>query len=411
MGVTGCERPPVPSADDTSRPNPSAASPGRRRSRTACRRPPQGRISSDALEALFDDAVARHAAPLRGDGLARRSPTASSASRASRRTRSTGSPNIAPGGVTIPFEDGHTRQLPLLTERPVPLRHARRASYLDGAPRRTRPAPLKQAVISASALSLLYPGDGLDGLLARGVPRGPRRTRRQTSIRRMPRRAAPPRRSTSPRGASRSSSIPRAACSMRSSTSTTSSSRGLTAEERVEDRRPHLPGRRPGLDAQRRRRLRRAAARPVSARRRNVLRPARERGGPRARARGSWARSATDDRRIFVGVIDPIDPRVETPEEVARPRPRGGQVHRSRRTSARPTTAASRRSATTRRPRATPRSRRSRRGSRERGSPRSSSGSSPGDQAAAAPLMRSRPPYAPLDHATTSMARPMISHT
>ena len=29
---------------------------------------------------------------------------------------------IKPGGVTIPFEDGHTRQLPLLTAGPVPLR-------------------------------------------------------------------------------------------------------------------------------------------------------------------------------------------------------------------------------------------------------------------------------------------------
>ena len=69
--------------------------------------------------------------------------------------------NLAPGGVTIPFEDGHTRQLPVLTSGPF--RYATQAwAYVDGARPHTQ-ANLKQAVISASALSLLYPGDGLPG--------------------------------------------------------------------------------------------------------------------------------------------------------------------------------------------------------------------------------------------------------
>ena len=72
-----------------------------------------------------------------------------------------GMTNLAPGGVTIPFADGHVRQLPTLTAGPFRYRtHAE--SYLE----RARPyahVPLKQAVISASALSLLYPQEGIDG--------------------------------------------------------------------------------------------------------------------------------------------------------------------------------------------------------------------------------------------------------
>src|SRR6266496_3922629 len=69
--------------------------------------------------------------------------------------------NLAPGGVTIPFKDGHTRQLPVLTAGPF--RYATHAAaYLDAA-RRYAHVPLKEAVISASALSLLYPQAGISG--------------------------------------------------------------------------------------------------------------------------------------------------------------------------------------------------------------------------------------------------------
>jgi 5-methyltetrahydropteroyltriglutamate--homocysteine methyltransferase len=67
--------------------------------------------------------------------------------------------NLAADGVVIPFADGHTRQLPKLTAGPFRYGiHA--SSYLKSAQRYAR-LPLKQAVISASALSLLYPQDGL----------------------------------------------------------------------------------------------------------------------------------------------------------------------------------------------------------------------------------------------------------
>jgi 5-methyltetrahydropteroyltriglutamate--homocysteine methyltransferase len=74
-----------------------------------------------------------------------------------------GATNLAPDGVTIPFADGHTRQLPKLTAGPF--RYGIHAvTYLKTAQQYSH-RPVKQAVISASALSLLYPQneDGLPG--------------------------------------------------------------------------------------------------------------------------------------------------------------------------------------------------------------------------------------------------------
>jgi 5-methyltetrahydropteroyltriglutamate--homocysteine methyltransferase len=76
-----------------------------------------------------------------------------------------GAPNLAPGGILIPFADGHTRQLPRLTAGPF--RYTTyAASYLNAAKKLTK-YPLKQAVISASALSLLYPQAGIPGYSSR----------------------------------------------------------------------------------------------------------------------------------------------------------------------------------------------------------------------------------------------------
>jgi 5-methyltetrahydropteroyltriglutamate--homocysteine methyltransferase len=72
-----------------------------------------------------------------------------------------GATNLSADGVVIPFEDGHTRQLPQLTAGPFKYStHA--AVYLKAAKQLTR-RPVKQAVISASALSLLYPASGIPG--------------------------------------------------------------------------------------------------------------------------------------------------------------------------------------------------------------------------------------------------------
>lgn len=73
----------------------------------------------------------------------------------------TGLENLAPDGVEIPFEDGHVRQLPRLTGGPF--RYGVHAdAYLEQA-LRIASVPLKQAVIAPSALSLLYPQEPIDG--------------------------------------------------------------------------------------------------------------------------------------------------------------------------------------------------------------------------------------------------------
>ena len=70
-----------------------------------------------------------------------------------------GLPNTAPDGFQIPFWDGHTRRLPRLTRGPF--RYRRYADgYLDVAMRYAH-VPVKQAVISPSALSLMYPHESI----------------------------------------------------------------------------------------------------------------------------------------------------------------------------------------------------------------------------------------------------------
>jgi 5-methyltetrahydropteroyltriglutamate--homocysteine methyltransferase len=72
-----------------------------------------------------------------------------------------GASNLDAAGVVIPFEDGHTRQLPRLTSGPF--RYTTYAATYLTAARALTSRPVKQAVISASALSLLYPEGGIPG--------------------------------------------------------------------------------------------------------------------------------------------------------------------------------------------------------------------------------------------------------
>ncbi len=69
--------------------------------------------------------------------------------------------NIASDGILIPFEDGHSRQLPRLTAGPFRYRNYA-VHYLRAALPYAH-VPVKQAVISASALSLIYPQQELAG--------------------------------------------------------------------------------------------------------------------------------------------------------------------------------------------------------------------------------------------------------
>ncbi len=67
--------------------------------------------------------------------------------------------NTSPDGFRIPFSAGHVRRMPTLTSGPFRyMRYADR--FLDTALRYAH-KPVKQAVISPSALSLMYPPEGL----------------------------------------------------------------------------------------------------------------------------------------------------------------------------------------------------------------------------------------------------------
>lgn len=119
-----------------------------------------GRISRDALRSLYDRAVR--------DTIQRFEATGSPVITDGEQSKPSfvsypidGLETLQPGGVTIPFADGHVRQLPRLTAGPFRYR-TYAASYLTEAKRHAR-VPVKQAVISASALSLLYPQDGIPG--------------------------------------------------------------------------------------------------------------------------------------------------------------------------------------------------------------------------------------------------------
>ena len=118
-----------------------------------------GGIPPDELEALFDDAIR--------DTLRRFEETGSTVvtdgeqRKQSFATYPVAGLDLAQGGVAIPFEDGHTRHLPIL--KSGPFRYATKAyQYVDAALPHTN-VQMKQAVITASAISLMYPGDGLPG--------------------------------------------------------------------------------------------------------------------------------------------------------------------------------------------------------------------------------------------------------
>ena len=72
-----------------------------------------------------------------------------------------GLPNSAPDGFVIPFAAGHARRMLRLTSGPF--RYKRYADTFLELVQRFATVPVKQAVISPSALSLMYPADGIPG--------------------------------------------------------------------------------------------------------------------------------------------------------------------------------------------------------------------------------------------------------
>lgn len=117
-------------------------------------------ISAGELQALFDGATR--------DTIKRFEQTGSPVITDGEQTKPSfvtypidGLETLTAGGVTIPFADGHTRQLPLLAKGPFRFR-AYADKFLKAAKQHAT-VPVKQAVISASAMSLLYPQQGIPG--------------------------------------------------------------------------------------------------------------------------------------------------------------------------------------------------------------------------------------------------------
>jgi len=119
-----------------------------------------GSLTADAFAEAVDRAVAETIAEMEATG----SPivTDGEQSKPSFATYPLdGLTNLAPDGVVIPFADGHTRQLPRLTHGPF--RYGGTTGRYVTQARRHTALPLKQAVIAPSAMSLLYPADGIEG--------------------------------------------------------------------------------------------------------------------------------------------------------------------------------------------------------------------------------------------------------
>jgi 5-methyltetrahydropteroyltriglutamate--homocysteine methyltransferase len=120
----------------------------------------EGTISREELRGLQDEALS--------DTIAQFEETGSPVITDGEQTKSSfvtypldGVTNLAADGVVIPFADGHTRQLPTITAGPLRF-GTYAASYVREARKRAH-VPVKQAVIAASVLSLLYPQDGIEG--------------------------------------------------------------------------------------------------------------------------------------------------------------------------------------------------------------------------------------------------------
>jgi 5-methyltetrahydropteroyltriglutamate--homocysteine methyltransferase len=270
----------------------------------------EGRLSGEKLEALFDDAVRETiqrfeetGSPVITDGEQRKPSFATYPIH--------GAKNLASGGVTIPFKDGHVRQLPVLSAGPF--RYATyAASYLDAAKKHAH-VPLKEAVISASALSLLYPQGGIPGYS------------RETFLDDLVNEAEKDIRQCLERGATCQVDFTEGRLSVKLDPSKGLLNSFVDLNNRVLDRFTAEQRRRIGVhtcpggdrDSTHSADVDYAELLPALFRLKVgsfFVQLSSEKDRPRVLE--ILGRNATGDRKIFVGVTDPIDPRVETPAEV-----------------------------------------------------------------------------------------------
>jgi len=222
-----------------------------------------------------------------------------------------GAKNLAPGGVRIQFKDGHERQLPVLSAGPF--RYTTyAASYLDAAKKHSR-APMKQAVISASALSLLYPSSGVSGYS------------REAFLEDLVREAEKDIRQCLDRGATVQIDFTEGRLAVKLDPSKGLLNSFVAVNNRVLDRFSAAERRKIGVhtcpggdrDSTHSADVDYAELLPALFRLNVVnffVQLASEKDRPRVLK--ILSENATGDRRIFVGVTDPIDPRVESADRV-----------------------------------------------------------------------------------------------
>ncbi len=269
-----------------------------------------GKISAEKLDALFDDAVRdtirrfeETGSPVVTDGEQRKPSFATYPIH--------GATNLAAGGLAIRFKDGHERQLPVLTKGPFRfVTYA--SSYLDAAKKYAH-VHLKEAVISASALSLLYPQAGIPGYS------------REAFLDDLVNEAEKDIRQCLDRGAPVQIDFTEGRLAVKLDPSKGLLNAFVDLNNRVLDRFTPAERRKIGVhtcpggdrDSTHSADVDYADLLPALFRL-NVgsffVQLSSEKDRPRVLA--ILGKSATGDRRIFVGVTDPIDPRVETPAEV-----------------------------------------------------------------------------------------------
>ncbi|WNL37953.1 cobalamin-independent methionine synthase II family protein [Halomonas sp. PAMB 3232] len=120
-----------------------------------------GQLDWIAMQALFDEAVKQAMSELEATG----SPIITDGEQRKTHGFATylveGGHNFAPDGLEIPFSDGHVRRLPRLVSGPF--RYALSAADTLVKARHYTKLPMKQAIISASAVSLFYPSEPIEG--------------------------------------------------------------------------------------------------------------------------------------------------------------------------------------------------------------------------------------------------------
>jgi len=267
-----------------------------------------GRLSRDQFARLQDAAIQTPS----GASRQTESPVITDGSRrnpASPRIRSTGSRTSHPT-ASLSLSPTDTLAAPPADRRPS-------ATDVRRLIPRERPSarhvPVKQAVIAASALSLLYPEDGIEGYSREAFLKDLVREA-ETDIRRCLAKGAHVVQVDFTEGRLAVKFDPTLGLLRMFVDLNNQVLPALHAGRAGEDRRPHLSGRRPRLDPQRRRGLLAISPTLFELKATNFYiqcasEPTRQRAAPHQGA--CQARPAN-----FLGVTDPIDPKVETPEEV-----------------------------------------------------------------------------------------------